>query len=128
MPRFKVHAATGFAVGAGINVAKQLAQKAADPKRPFDIGEMFLWGVGGAPCASIPDLLEPALNPHHRGFFHSVTFGAALIAIACGKVPMRVTSTAAGILKFAAACCFSHLVLDFCTPRSLPLLGCRLLR
>src|SRR5437660_2084 len=38
--------------------------------------------VGGAlcaACATLPDLVEPALrNPHHRQFFHSLAFAGML--------------------------------------------------
>ena len=30
-------------------------------------------GGFGAMCGSLPDLLEPAIHPNHRQFFHSTT-------------------------------------------------------
>lgn len=36
---------------------------------------------GGALCGTLPDLVEPAINPNHRRFFHSVAFAVILALV-----------------------------------------------
>src|SRR5438128_3681878 len=48
-------------------------------KNPEDtVGNTVTACAGGYCFATLPDLVEPATNPHHRQFFHSVLFAAAL--------------------------------------------------
>ena len=79
--------------------------------------------VSGLAGAILPDKLEPAFHPHHRKFFHSYTAGAGLVYTKTQiddflnryldfKYP-----TYAFFLGYA-----SHLILDFRTPKSLPLI------
>jgi inner membrane protein len=87
----------------------------------------LLGGTGGYIFACLPDWIEPATNPNHRQFFHSVAFGVVL-GIGLYKLykwepetaieeVVRVTALVAG------AAYFVHLFLDSTTPRSLPLVG-----
>lgn len=75
----------------------------------------------------LPDILEPALNPHHRQFFHSI---AVLIALGYGAKKVyewRAKDRAKVFLRTVLLCAgmgyISHLLLDAATPRSIPLLG-----
>lgn len=45
--------------------------------RPVD-GTSLAMGAAAACFPSLPDVLEPAVHPNHRKFFHSVTFAVAL--------------------------------------------------
>ena len=87
----------------------------------------FLAAGVAAIATSLPDVLEPAVHPHHRQFFHSVAL-AGLLGHAMQltyewtphtdgdrllKEAILVVGTAYGI----------HLVKDAGTPRSLPWLG-----
>ncbi len=69
------------------------------------------------------DKFEPALNPNHRGFFHSYTIwvlaGLTVLEVLCGdkdKIWKNLT-----IIGFAGYS--THLLLDMQTPKSLPLTG-----
>jgi membrane-bound metal-dependent hydrolase YbcI (DUF457 family) len=78
-------------------------------------------------CTNIPDWLEPAVNPHHRQFFHSIAF-AAMIGGGMYKLSQWKTQTdGEKLLKFclmvAGGAYLAHLAMDACTKRSLPLLG-----
>jgi inner membrane protein len=78
-------------------------------------------------CTNIPDWLEPAVNPHHRQFFHSITF-AAMIGGGMYKLSQWETQTEGEkLLKFclmvAGSAYLAHLAMDACTKRSLLLLG-----
>ena len=75
----------------------------------------------------MPDILEPAVHPHHRQFFHSIAF-AALIGSGMYKLYQWETETEMEkILKLcllvAGGAYLIHLAMDACTKRSLPLLG-----
>lgn len=78
-------------------------------------------------CTNLPDKLEPAIHPHHRQFFHSVTC-ALLIAGGLYRLSHWDAQTEGDkLLKFclivAGAAYLTHLMVDACTKRSLPLLG-----
>lgn len=77
--------------------------------------------------SKLPDWIEPATNPHHRQFFHSVSF---LILLGYGMkktYDWKPGDKAGQLLRFLTLCAgagyISHLVLDGLTPRSLPLVG-----
>lgn len=77
--------------------------------------------------ASLPDMVEPAIHPHHRQFFHSILFAGALgygVYKAYQWQPETVTEE---WLRIAALVCGAayllHLAADFTTARSLPLIG-----
>jgi len=78
-------------------------------------------------CTNMPDWLEPAMNPHHRQFFHSIAF-AAMIGGGMYKLSQWETQTEGEkFLKFClmvvGGAYLVHLAMDACTRRSLPLLG-----
>ena len=75
----------------------------------------------------LPDLLEPATNPHHRQFCHSV---AVFAGIGCGLKkaydwqPKDEKETfLRGLILVAGAGYLCHLIFDATTPMSLPLVG-----
>lgn len=94
-------------------------------------GESTLKQVAGAGLAAIlgtlPDFIEPACNPNHRQFFHSVgTFGL----IGCGLYKLtkwEPEETFDKTIKFvcmvAAGAYLVHLAMDLSTPKALPILG-----
>lgn len=121
MANFKVHFAVGAGVGIAANVIKQATQKTVHPARDFDWLEMLAWGAGGAVLASLPDLLEPATHPRHRGFFHSLVF-AGLIGFVLRTVwrSERVRREHREFFGLSGLAYLSHLALDFITPFGLP--------
>lgn len=52
--------------------------------------------IGGAlvgyPLGTLPDLIEPATSPRHRGPFHSVAFGGVIVAVAAPRVAQVQTA------------------------------------
>ncbi len=75
----------------------------------------------------LPDLLEPALHPNHRQFFHSWAF-AGLLGLATYQVyrwepETPLQEVARFSLLAGAAAYFIHLLLDAGTSKSLPLVG-----
>lgn len=87
-----------------------------------------LLAIGASTVFSkLPDLIEPATNPHHRQFFHSVSL---LMMLGYGlkkAYDWKPEDKGEQLLRFLTLCAgagyISHLVLDGLTPRSLPLLG-----
>ena len=77
--------------------------------------------------SKLPDWIEPATNPHHRQFFHSISF---LVMLGYGlkkAYDWKPEDKDDQFLRFLTLCAgagyISHLVLDGLTPRSLPLFG-----
>lgn len=85
-------------------------------------------GTGlAAILTNLPDMIEPASHPNHRQFFHSLAF-AGLLGLATRKVYQWETDNLFDeatrfILLVGSAAYFVHLLLDFSTPRSLPIVG-----
>jgi inner membrane protein len=112
-------------IGAGVGVLTYAIMRDIY-ERPFDLGEMLMCAALSTVAATVPDVIEPALHPHHRSFAHSFVTAAGLLRIAVGFCdpnnsdwdPWQKTLWAS-----ATAGYLSHLAADGCTPRGLPLLG-----
>ena len=79
--------------------------------------------LSGSAISSVPDEIEPATNPNHRGTFHSLTL-ATVIGLALKKILASQTVNPA--IKLASiilsAGYGSHLALDSGTTKGLPLI------
>jgi membrane-bound metal-dependent hydrolase YbcI (DUF457 family) len=70
-----------------------------------------------------PDVVEPATNPNHRHFFHSLASLAILIFANCkGWQSEKLTDIQKLALLVASVGYGSHLLADCSTPKGLPLL------
>ena len=148
MPRRATHSSVGATAGMVAAVYRVRAMP-ADHAVAAAVGGLLGGAIGGV----VPDVLEPATHPNHRGFAHSAVAGGALVFApvaefeascqakaaawdeAAGANPQGsaersraelrawlwrlLAGAAVGIVAGYA----SHLVLDACTPRSLPLIG-----
>jgi inner membrane protein len=80
-----------------------------------------------ASCGTLPDLIEPALHPNHRQFFHSIAFafgvGIGLHQLYQWKPDTNPGRVLRGVLLVGGAAYLIHLAMDACTRKSLPLLG-----
>lgn len=130
MPNFEKHVSSGAKIGilAGLilNTVHQFKHIQNGKKSKFDLTELVLSGVGGAVAGTVggilPDKLEPAYDPNHRKFFHSITMGTAL---GFGLYPLHKSNLpdlAKGILTVGTIGYLSHLALDSQTPKGLPLI------
>jgi hypothetical protein len=72
MPNGNVHKTAGAILGPLVYLT---IQNNIQQKEKVDLGELLLSSGIGLSTARIPDILEPATNPNHRDFFHSLTFG-----------------------------------------------------
>lgn len=71
MPNGNVHKTAGAILGPLTYLA---IQKNSKQKENVDLGELLLSSGIGLSTARIPDILEPAIHPNHRDFFHSLVF------------------------------------------------------
>jgi membrane-bound metal-dependent hydrolase YbcI (DUF457 family) len=95
-------------------------------RRQPTIGEAVLCIGVGVLGGVAPDLLEPAFQPNHRQFFHSMTSGGLLLKTGTDLLERReIGFTDLG--RILAACAIvgylTHLVMDACTPKGLPIVG-----
>lgn len=85
-------------------------------------------GVCGAACLGgfiglLPDILEPAINnPSHRAFFHSLSFLSLFLLRNKVYDKLNLSDNARRNCNIALAGYFSHLALDFKSPKSLPII------
>jgi inner membrane protein len=104
--------------------AVYLASRPQDRHQGF--GHPLIGASATAFLASLPDLVEPAHHPHHRQFFHSLTFAAILGYAMYKAYEWQPETPAEKVLRTAALVSGSayllHLGVDFMTARSLPLI------
>lgn len=116
----RVHAIAGF-VG-GVVVA------AHESKRNGD-SPLVLLGSGAfsALATRLPDVLEPATSPNHRQFFHSLLFSAIVGKLTYDCYQWEAQTDSQKLVRYllllAGAAYLIHLVLDFGTPKGLPIIG-----
>ena len=119
MPNGKTHMLVGAGVGLGV---------ALIDKDKHQISHNPAFGAFiGAISGKLPDIIEPALNPNHRQFFHSYTVMTASIA-AILKVykwspDKNFEKLIRGFVLIGGCAYLSHLICDSTTPKGLPLVG-----
>ncbi len=118
----KQHRAIGAATGAGFTLAKYFYKKSEDPDYEFPWGEFILnTGIGYA-LGSLPDWIEPATNPNHRKFFHSITAGTLVGWGAFGNHTEDWDDDLKNLAQIVGMTYLSHLVADSTTPKAIPLM------
>jgi len=115
------HLLVGCLSGVGLYLLSN--QKNTEEK---SFGELACVGGASAIGGIMPDLLEPATNPNHRTFFHSVAFGILLgYGVKKGHDLIKNKEWGKLVLLIITAFSvgyFSHLLLDGMTPKGLPIL------
>ena len=122
MANARQHLMISAALGATLNVVKQLVQRSFDPTRRFDWVELAAFSAIGGLFGVMPDLLEPATSPNHRAFFHSALFGAAAFYATHGRHTRRWSGEAQDVARVICYCYLSHLASDATTPKGLPII------
>jgi membrane-bound metal-dependent hydrolase YbcI (DUF457 family) len=132
MANFKKHLVTGAIIGTITAVVLYLiwyfTQLRRNPKYKFNFWQ-FIQGILagcalGAITGIVADKIEPATNPNHRGFFHSIAFWFLLSVTAYKTLMERnIDCLCKNLVVIGFAGYSSHLMLDFQTPKSLPILG-----
>jgi membrane-bound metal-dependent hydrolase YbcI (DUF457 family) len=118
MPNGKTH----LLVGAGLGFAGYLIYCRVS-NRQFTLGEALLATGACVVGSASPDLLEPAVHSWHRGPCHSVAAGGAAAHLAWTPwIGDGSPDLGTLLVSFFALGYLSHLAMDACTPRSVPLL------
>lgn len=120
MPCGNTHRLINFTATAGY-----LASCPADQQK--GIAHPLVGGAASALLASLPDVIEPAIHPHHRQFFHSVAF-AGLVGYGLHRAyHWKPETDGQELLRIAALLVGSayliHFAADLFTARSIPVLG-----
>lgn len=113
----KTHLIVGAVVGGGTYLAMK-SQRNEQAK----LGEVIACAMAGAVVALLPDMLEPATGPFHRGLLHSAAAGAGLVYLSRQIWRMAEFPESERILYLVGCVAYlSHLVLDLSTPARLPI-------
>ena len=121
------HRVIGAAAGAIFTVAKYIIKKEVDSETKFSWGELLLNSGIGLLLATLPDLLEPACNPHHRKFFHSLASAGLIGYGAFGKHTKNMDEDFTKLIQAMALSYLLHLGADATTKKSLPILHPKIL-
>ncbi len=119
MPNATTHLILGGATGATVNIAFQIARMTSKTDTKFDWGELLLCTAAGGAAGLIPDLLEPATTPNHRGFFHSITAAVLVAYLISGRHTAKWSVATLALFSAAGFGYLSHLVADATTPKSI---------
>jgi len=119
MARKEAHVAVG-AIAGGVSYCL-VKDKLCENPSLLEFGLAVLWG---AFLGMLPDLLEPANDPNHRGPMHSAAMLSICACLSKGMLEVRdVASWKKTWSVIACSAYASHLLLDGVSPRSLPVLG-----
>ena len=120
MANGKTHIVAGCVAGLAVACIDKDEEKslAHNPLVAIPVGGIF---------GKLPDILEPATNPHHRQFCHSIVvlagIGYGLKKAYDWKPENNKEALCRGLILVAGAGYLSHLLFDATTPMSLPLIG-----
>lgn len=118
----------GAIIGGFVNLVKQLDAIDKGKQEQLDflnlVGASLLSAGLGSIGAALPDILEPAINPNHRKFFHSLTamMGismAQLMELRKGRSSDEFWQNIITKIGFGY---LIHLFQDSQTPKGLPLI------
>lgn len=132
MANSKQHAKAGAFIGGVVAAAyftlNYYQKKQEAPELKFNWGKLLLFvfaGVGiGLVTGILPDRIEPATNPNHRGFFHSYFLSLLMFIGLLKTLDNNQLNPAIKVLTFSAIAGYcSHLALDGATPKSLPMIA-----
>ncbi|MDT3696630.1 MAG: metal-dependent hydrolase [Ignavibacterium sp.] len=135
MPNGNVHKTAGAILGP---LAYLAIHNNSQQKEKVDLGELLLSSGIGLSTARIPDILEPAIHPNHRTFFHSFVFGVILCFIIvyawndlkakrCERKVMGIQNWSRYefldiIIMIGVGSILLHLIMDGYTPRGIPII------
>jgi membrane-bound metal-dependent hydrolase YbcI (DUF457 family) len=118
----KQHVFFGAIAGAGYTVGKYLWIKRKEPNYDFPWKQLVVNMGLGLTFASLPDWLEPATNPNHRKFFHSLTTSGIVCYGMYGKHTNNLDVNFLDCIRSIGFSYLTHLAADATTPKSLPLI------
>lgn len=119
----KQHGCLGAVAGTGYTLFKYLRKKSDDSETSFPWCELAInMGLGFA-LASLPDWIEPATNPNHRKFFHSLAMAGLVGYGMYGKHTQDADENLLITIRAIGMSYLCHLAADATTRKSIPLLN-----
>ncbi|HJP19405.1 MAG TPA: metal-dependent hydrolase [Nitrospinota bacterium] len=115
------HRVIGVAVGVTVTLINHKIKKEKYPDTKFPWEELLFNSGVGFLLATLPDIIEPAFNPHHRKFFHSLACGGLIQYAAYGKHTENMDEKIRKRIQISALVYLSHLVADATTTKSIPI-------
>lgn len=111
----------------GAALTAYLTHSHSESKNGVSTWKPLASAAAAAGLGSLPDLLEPAIHPNHRQFFHSLVV-AGLIGYGTYKVyKWQPEDPGYQLLRWAlliaGGAYLTHLMMDGFTAKSLPLVG-----
>ena len=117
MPGRKEHIVISAFTAVAANIVMQLFES---EEQKVDIIELiqaaFLGAIGGV----LPVLIEPAVNPNHRKFFHSYSTMLGVGYSVAGKHTKKCSRFRKRMMVSAVIGYISHLIADSTTSKGLP--------
>ena len=117
-----VHSVVGFGVGVALAAHEGKQSEGGQPP----LGLLTCGGLA-AFATRLPDVLEPAIHPHHRQFFHSIAFAALVGKLSYDAYRWQPETDGQELVRhlliLAGSAYLAHLALDLGTARGLPLIG-----
>lgn len=105
-----------------IGLACYLGYKGLTGTKPSLLGAVASTSLGAA-AGSLPDMIEPATSPQHRGLFHSASAGLGLTYLLRKAVRSETLSREEKLVSAIVGLGYlSHLSLDSQTSQGLPLI------
>jgi len=121
MPNCNQHLIIGALATGGVCLILELCKSNADPEHQVDLSRVASWAALGTLAAALPDLIEPAHHPRHRGFAHSMATGTAAVYLLQSDWLNRACDPVlADMLRPLLVGYLSHLGADSETPMGLP--------
>jgi membrane-bound metal-dependent hydrolase YbcI (DUF457 family) len=135
MPNGIIHKTTGAILGP---ITYKLIHNNLPLTEEIELLELLFSFSIGISSAKLPDMIEPAINPNHRSFFHSTTFAgiSTIVGIHAWKdlkekINTKEIKSINGFgqhefidigLIIICASVLLHLTLDAFTPKGLPII------
>lgn len=133
MPDGRTHFIAGIVCG---SLGSLVVQDQLHENKQLDPSHLLLSTGTGAAVSRLPDILEPAVHPNHRAFFHSFAFGAVL-GFGAVRIVKKIKEKRAqrraigieqisgseiflGLLLIAIIVFLLHLLMDGFTKKGLP--------
>jgi membrane-bound metal-dependent hydrolase YbcI (DUF457 family) len=118
----KQHACLGILAGGGYTFLKYLLDKSNNPNMKFSWDRLVINMGLGLVFASLPDWIEPATNPNHRKFFHSLTTAGLVGYGMFGNHTRDLDDNLKDSVRSIGLSYLFHLAADATTPKSLPII------
>lgn len=117
--------AAAHRLGAAVALAAAVAHE--DTKNGVTSNRPIAAACVGFTCGTLPEVIEPAIHPNHRQFFHGLAFAGAVGYASYKLYKWEPETNNEKLMRFllltVAGAYLTHLVMDAFSPKGLPLVG-----